>query len=145
VLTGCCGCLVLVLLFAAALGGGLFLFTQGASDAVRTTLRQIKGGDLDGAYAGLAPALRAEMSREEFEALLERHPGLKNNADATFWSRSVVNDRATLNGVLTPDGGKPERVTIELRKDGGTWKISRIQFEDSQESRGREDPLPAAA
>ncbi len=143
--TGCCGCLFLVLLLAAALGGGLYFFTQGAADSVRTTLRQIKGGDLDGAYAGLAPALRAEMSREEFEALLDRHPGLKNNADATFWSRSVVNDRATLNGVLTPEGGKPERVTIELRKEGGSWKISQIKFEDSQEGRSRENPLPDAA
>jgi pSer/pThr/pTyr-binding forkhead associated (FHA) protein len=145
VFTGCCGCLLLVLFFAAALGGGLFFLTMGASDAARATLRQVKQGDLDGAYAGLAPGYRAEMSREEFEALVERHPGLKSNMDATFWSRSVVNDRATLTGVLTADGGTPERVTIELRKDGGVWKISKIRFEDSREGRSRSNPLPAAA
>src|SRR5262245_39536464 len=116
---GCCGCLLAVLLLAGALTGGLYVFTQGAADGARATFRQIKRGDLDGAYAGLASSLKAEMSREEFEALVESHPALKNNADATFWSRSVTNDRATLSGVLTPDGGgAPERVTIELHRDG---------------------------
>jgi pSer/pThr/pTyr-binding forkhead associated (FHA) protein len=134
---GCCGCLLLVLLLAGALTGGLYVFTQGAAEGARATLRQIKRGDVDGAYAGLAPSLKAEMSREEFEALIERHPALKNNADATFWSRSVTNDRATLSGVLTPDGGgPPERVTIELHRDGGVWKISRMKFDDARESRG---------
>ncbi len=144
--TGCCGCLLLVLLFAASLGGGLYFLTSGAADAARAALRQIEGGDLDRAYEGLAPSYRAEMSREEFEGFVERHPGLKSNRDATFWSRSVVNDRATLTGVLTPaGGGTPERVTIELRKEGGAWKISRIHFEDQQEGRSRRDPLPPAA
>jgi FHA domain len=134
---GCCGCLLLLLLLAGGLTGGLYVFTQGAAEGARATLRQIKGGDVDGAYAGLASSLKAEMSREEFEALLARHPGLRNNADATFWSRSVTNDRATLSGVLTPDGGgSPERATIELRREGGVWRISRFKFDDSQEGRG---------
>ncbi len=144
--SGCCGCLVLLLLFAAALGGGLYFMTAGAAQAAHATLRQIKSGDLDGAYAGLASSYRAEMSREEFESLVERHPGLKDNMDATFWNRSVTNDRGTLKGVLTPaGGGAPERVTIELRRENGTWKVSGIQFEDSQEGRSRRDPLPDAA
>ena len=144
--SGCCGCLVLVMLFAVALGGGLYLMTSGAATAAHTTLRQIKSGDLDGAYAGLASSYRAEMSREEFETLVERHPGLKNNLDATFWNRSVTNDRGTLKGVLTPDGGgAPEQVTIELRKEDGAWKISGIQFEDSPVGRSLTDPLPDAA
>jgi hypothetical protein len=143
---GCCGCLLLVLLLAGGLAGGLYVFTQGAAEGARATLRQIKSGDLDAAYAGLAPSLKAEMSRDEFGTLVERHPGLKNNADATFWSRSVTNDRATLNGVLTPEGGgTPERVTIQLQRDGGVWKISRLKFEDSQEGRAPGRPRAPAA
>jgi pSer/pThr/pTyr-binding forkhead associated (FHA) protein len=143
--TGCCGCLLLVLLLAGALTGGLYFFTQGAADAARATLVQVKSGDLDGAYASLAPSLRAEMSREEFEALVEQHPSLKNFGDATFLSRNVANDRAVLGGTLTPEGGgHAEPVTIELRKDGGAWKISRIQFLGSQEGRLPEERLPAA-
>jgi pSer/pThr/pTyr-binding forkhead associated (FHA) protein len=143
--TGCCGCLLLVLLLAGALTGGLYFFTQGAADAARATLLLVKSGDLDGAYASLAPSLRAEMSREDFQSLVERHPSLKNYRDATFLSRSVTNDRAVLGGTLNPEqGGHGEPVTIELRKDGGAWKISRIKFEGSQEGRRSEGRLPAA-
>ncbi len=130
--TGCCGCLLLVALLAAGLVGGLAFVTQGPADAARATLRQLAGGDLDGAYAGLAPSLQAEMSREDFQSLVEQHPALKSYGDSTFMSRWMANDRAVLGGTLTPaGGGGAEPVTIELLKDGGSWKISRIKFEGS--------------
>jgi pSer/pThr/pTyr-binding forkhead associated (FHA) protein len=143
--TGCCGCLLVVLLLVAGLFGGLAFLTRGPVESVRTTLLQVKGGDLDGAYAGLGPSLKAEMSREDFEALVEAHPALKNYGDSTFLSRWIANDRAVLGGTLTPaGGGRPEPVTIELRKDGAAWKITRIKFEGSQEGRGAGERLPAA-
>jgi len=129
IFSGCCGCLLLVVLFAAVLGGGVFFMTRGAAEAVRATLREIKQGDLDTAYASLSTSYRAEMTREEFAELVARHPGLRDNADATFWSRSVVNDRGTLTGVLTPSSGTPEKVRIDLVREGGTWKISGFHFD----------------
>src|SRR4029077_519413 len=49
--------------------------------------------------------------------------------DSTFWNRSVKNDTATLSGMLTSASGTRERVTYELVKEGGTWKISSIDVE----------------
>jgi hypothetical protein len=105
--------------------------TKGANDAVQTEIRQIKQGEIDKAYEGLSQSLRAEMSLQDFEQLISQHPGLKDNADATFWNRSVKNDTGTFSGVLTPSpsAGPPEPVTFELVKEGGVWKISAIRFE----------------
>jgi len=69
------------------------------------------------------------MPRPAFEAFVSRHPGLRENADSTFWNRSVKNDTATLSGMLTSASGTRERVTYELVKEGGAWKISSIDVE----------------
>jgi len=126
--SGCCGCLVLVLVLAGLFGGGLYFMTKGATDAVHAHVQQVKAGEIDQAYQGLSQSYQAEMSLEDFERLVAEHPGLKDNADATFPSRSVQNDTATITGVLTTTGGLPEPVTFTLAREGGEWKISGIQF-----------------
>lgn len=129
--SGCCGCLLLVLILVGLLGGSVFYMTKGANDAVQAEVLLIKQGQVEQAYEGLSQSLRAEMSIQDFEQLIARHPGLKDNTDATFWNRSVKNDTATFSGVLTPSpsAGPPEPVTFELVKEGGVWKISAIRFQ----------------
>ena len=128
--SGCCGCLLLVLLLVGLLGGGAYYMTRGVNDAVQAQVRLIKQGEIDKAYQGLSQSLRAEMSLQDFEQLIARHPGLKDNTDATFWSRSIQGDTATFTGVLTPSAsaGRPEAVILKLVKEGGAWKISEIRF-----------------
>lgn len=134
IVTGCCGCLFLGLALAALLGGGLFFMTKGAADAVHAFVTDVKAGNLEKAHEGLSESYKARMSQSQLERLVARHPGLKDNADATFWKRSVENDIATLTGVLTPTAGKPEPVTFKLMKEGGAWKISDIQFVEEGDS-----------
>ena len=125
---GCCGCLVIAILLAGLLGGGLFFMTKGAADAVHTHVQQVKAGAVDRAYEGLAQSYRAEMSLHDFEQLVAEHPGLRDNVDATFMSRSVKNETATISGVLVASSGPPEPVTFTLVKEGGVWKISDVRF-----------------
>jgi predicted component of type VI protein secretion system len=137
---GCCGCLILILV-AALLGfGGIFLMTKGAADAVKAEMEEIKGGQLDHAYEGLSQSYRAQLSRRDFEQLVARHPGLHDNADVTFWNRSVDNDAGTVSGVLTPRSGRPEPVTFKLVKEGGVWKISAIEFSGEGSTSGDLSP-----
>src|SRR6266496_2314036 len=121
--TGCCGCLLLVLALGALLGGWAYYTTKGAAEAAHTHVRQVKSGELDKAYEGLAQTYRAQMSLQEFERLIAAHPGLKDNLDATFMRRSVTNDTATISGVLVSSSGPPEPVTFTLVKEGGAWKV----------------------
>ena len=52
-------------------------------------------------------------------------PRSRQSKDATFLSRSVDNDRATLTGVLT-GGASPQPIVIKLVKEGGAWKVDDV-------------------
>ena len=59
--------------------------------------------------------------------MVREHPGLGDNKDATFWNRSVSNDRAKLSGILTSGSGQVETATFELVKEGNDWRVSGIR------------------
>jgi hypothetical protein len=50
---------------------------------------------------------------------------IARSKDATFFRRSVDNDRATLTGVLT-GGGSPQPIVVKLAKEGGAWKVDDV-------------------
>lgn len=126
--TGCCGCLLLSVAVVALIGGAAFHMTSDAVAAVRGQLADVKAGNLDGAYERFTDEYKARVSREEFEVLVSRHAGLRENADSTFWKRSVENTRGEISGMLTSTSGTREMVTYRLAKEAGVWKISDIEF-----------------
>jgi pSer/pThr/pTyr-binding forkhead associated (FHA) protein len=127
VITGCCSCLLLGVFGVAAFFGSIFYSTQAPANAVQTQLADLRKGDLDSAYRRLSPELQAQLPPEQFESLVREHPGLGQNKDATFWNRSVNNNRATLTGVLTTATGEVEPATFELVKEGSDWRITAIR------------------
>jgi pSer/pThr/pTyr-binding forkhead associated (FHA) protein len=128
--TGCCGCLLLAVALVAVIGGAAFHMTADAVAAVRLQLADLKAGNVDAAYQRFSEDYKARVSREEFDMLVSRHAALRENADSTFWKRSVQNDRAQISGVLTSTSGTREMVSYRLVKEGGVWKISDIEFAD---------------
>ena len=52
---------------------------------------------------------------------------IAQSKDATFMSRSVDNDRATLTGVLT-GGPVPRPIVVKLVKEGGAWKVDDVNL-----------------
>ena len=128
---GCCGCLVLVLVFLGVIGGGAYFMTSGAVEAVRAQITDVKKGDLAAAYGRMSEEYRAQHSMDEFVAFVDRHPALKENTDSTFMSRNVQNNTAHIAGSLTGAAGVTESVTYVLVKEGGGWRISEIEFADS--------------
>ena len=126
--TGCCGCLLLSVILSALVGGFAFHMTSDAVAAVRAQLADLKAGNLDAAYDRFTDDYKSRVSREEFEVLVSRHPGMRENSDSTFWKRSVENARGEVSGMLTSTSGTKEMVTYRLAKEGGVWKISGIEF-----------------
>jgi hypothetical protein len=124
---GCCGCLLLALLLAGALGGGIYYMTKGAAEVAHGHVQRVKAGEIERAYDDLSTSYKAELSLQDFEQLVALHPSLKDNTSATFMSRSVHNDTAKISGVLVSPGGA-EPVTFFLVREGGAWKISGIRF-----------------
>jgi hypothetical protein len=131
---GCTGCLlvpaILFAVFAGVVGGGVFYMTREPVKVVDAQLLDIREGRLDAAYGRLSAAHRARLSREAFAALVDKHPALKDNAEASFWNRSLENEQMRLTGMLTARSGAKERVGFELLREGGEWKISAIRFPD---------------
>ena len=117
---GCCGCLLLVLLLAGVIGGGVYMSTKGAADAAHAWLGEVRQGQ--SAEAGMTAAYRSRLSPEELEALTS---AIAKSKDATFYQRSVDNDRATLKGVLT-GGGTTQPIVVKLLKEGRTWKVDDV-------------------
>jgi hypothetical protein len=117
---GCCGCLLLVALLASVIGGGVFMATKGAADATHAWLGQVRQGQ--SAEGGMTEAYRSRLSPDELEALTS---AIAQSKDATFYQRSVDNDRATMTGMLT-GGASPQPVVVKLLKEGGTWKVDDV-------------------
>jgi hypothetical protein len=125
--TGCGSCLVVLVVLFLLLLGLPFLLSRGPVDAVRGQLREVKAGQTEAAYARLSTSYREVVSREAFAGFVLRHPALKDNADSTFLSRSIQNDRAELEGFLTGSGGEREQVRYRLEKEGGDWKVTAME------------------
>jgi len=123
---GCCGCLLLVTLLGALLGGGAFLMTKGAADAAHGWLTEVREGRIDEAIAQLSEGYSSRLSEAEFEEIAS---AIRESEDATFAGRQVDNDRAVLTGVLTGSGGT-RPIVLRLVKQGGGWKVDDVSFED---------------
>jgi len=129
VAAGCGGCLLAVILFAAAIAGGLYYVTQGAAQGVEEHLQALRSGDRVAAYGTLSESYQARLTQQDFELLLIEHPSLGTNQSSSFSDRSVDNDTARLSGTLTSQSGGVEPVVFELVKERGAWRISDIRFE----------------
>jgi FHA domain-containing protein len=125
---GCCGCLLLVLLVVGIAGGAAFFATRGVVDAVRAQIADIKSGDMDAAYRRMSDGYRQSHAAADFTAFVARHPGLKENNDSTFTTRSIQNDKAHLEGYLIAATGAKESVAYDLVK-AGDWKVEDIKFD----------------
>jgi len=119
---GCCGCLLLVGLVAAAIFGGTYMATKGPADAAHAWIAEVRQGQTSAAEAGLSEGYKSRADAQELERIQQ---AIARSKDATFPMRSVDNDRATLTGVLTGRGA-PQPVVIRLVKEGAAWKIDKV-------------------
>jgi predicted component of type VI protein secretion system len=122
ILTGCCGCLLLVALLAGVIGGGVYMATKGAADAGHAWLGEVRQGRMEQAAEGMTDAFRSRLAEDETQAVLQ---AIAQSQDATFLQRSVDNDRATLTGVIT-GGPAPQPVVLKLVKEGEGWKVDDV-------------------
>jgi len=127
------GCLALLLLGGLLAGGVGFCVYRGVKTLqapaaeVKAHLAEVRGGNLDAAYARLAPVYQAEVSKEEFQAFGAKHATFGQNADSSFSSIQIQNDTATLGGSLKGLDGGSEAASFTLVKAGAGWKISDIE------------------
>jgi hypothetical protein len=127
---GCGGLLLMMLLAGAVIGFFIYKAAgalQAPVDEVKAQLADVKAGNLDGAYARLAPAYQSDVSKEEFQAFVGKHASFAQNQDTTFNNRSLGNDTASISGSLKAVSGESEDASFKLVKQGGGWKVTAIE------------------
>ncbi|HEY7515284.1 MAG TPA: FHA domain-containing protein, partial [Vicinamibacteria bacterium] len=129
---GCLGCLTMVVLFLALVGGGLYFWARGPVDTVQEEIALLHDGKVDAAYAKLGRDLKARLSLERFERTIASHPALRAGGKLEVWpprgSVQVVNDRGHVAGVLVLPSGERESLSFELAKEAGEWRIVGIEI-----------------
>jgi hypothetical protein len=124
VAVGCCGCLLLVGGLMAVLGGGAYVATKGAADAAHAWIAAVRQGGSAAGAPHLSSGFSTQVSDETNAAVTA---AIRQSTDATFYQRSIENDRALLKGVLT-GGGSTQQITIHLVKEGGAWKVDSVSL-----------------
>lgn len=101
---------------------GVFYATSGLPRASDSFLSLVKQGKIAEAYQSTATEFRAGTSEAEFRNFLET-TSLAEYQSASWSSRSIQNDRGTLEGTVTTKSGGKIPLRMEFVKEGGSWKI----------------------
>jgi hypothetical protein len=128
VLAGCCGCLLLGLIGFLGIFGVAFISTQPAATAVQAMLVDAKAGRVDAAYARFSSGYQGRVSQARFGAIVAHNAALGQNAEASFMSRKIDNDVATLEGTLVTVDKTQVPAVFRLVKEGGAWKIDEMRL-----------------
>ena len=143
--TGCGGCLLMVLLFVGLIAGGACFMTSGATDAVRGAARRHQVRPDRPGLRPLSEGYRAERLPRGFAAFVDRHPSLKDNADATFTEPQRDQRPRAAEGTLKAGSGVTESAAYRLVKEGGDWKIEFMEVEGDRPEPGDVAQAVAAA
>lgn len=101
----------------------VFFLTDEAADGANELLAQLAAGDVRGAYDAAAPQLR---ERQSFEAFADATAslGLERFADASWTSREITSDRATVEGTVTLTDGNEVDMRVELVETDDVWQVA---------------------
>ena len=124
------GVLVLVVL----VGGLAWWLVQATGEPVkviRAHLEAINQDDYSRAYSYLSANAQANMTLEEFKAFVEKNSAVLKTRDASFPSRKISNNVATIRGTLTGRQGQVATVRFTLEQEEGVWKIAAMKLRAS--------------
>lgn len=119
------GCLFGAGVVVALIAGIVFLalgLTAGAVNEADRFLAMLGEGKTREAYLSASETFRSGQSEESF-SIAVKELGLNEFASASWSSRSVENNLATLEGTVTKRQGDTNRLTVNLIKEAGEWKV----------------------
>jgi hypothetical protein len=119
------GCLLAVGVAVVLVGliiAFVFMLTGGMVKAGNDFLAFLAAGKTHEAYLAADAALRSSQSEEAFSEIVKTL-GLGDYASASWRSRSIENDQATLEGTVRTRSGGNVPLTMKLIKQGGVWRV----------------------
>lgn len=118
------GALVAVIVTIAIVAA--FSLTSGAVTAADEFLKLLGNGMTSEAYASTAADFQKNTTQEEFDVLVRRL-GLNEFASASWSSRSVNNNLATLEGTVTSSAGGSSPLKMQLIHENDQWKVLSLE------------------
>lgn len=100
----------------------LMFLTRGVVQDAEEFLALLAQGDIEAAYDSTATAFRTQTSQKSFEEYVTEL-GLLDNASASWTSRAMENNQASLNGSITTKQRAVIPLAMELLKEGGVWRV----------------------
>jgi Domain of unknown function (DUF4864) len=122
------GCLVLVIGIGAFIVSKFYLHMHGPTKTVEEHIRAINHGNYELAYTHFSRDLKEDISYQDFRNQLEGFSSLLPSQQSSFPNVKIVNNKATVEGMLVGKDGAIFPVQYELIKEKGTWKISMYRW-----------------
>lgn len=120
------------LLVAAIILTGLVWWFWGRTlepvQVIRSQLAALQAGDDQQAYKYLSTDARRALPEDEFLALVEATPVVRQPWESTFLSRKVENQTATVSGHITGRDGHDYAVSYTLVRENDVWRIHGFQW-----------------
>jgi hypothetical protein len=120
---------VLALLGVCSFGTFVWNVFSEPREAGHAFFTEIRSGRYDAAYKKSATAFRDGISLSQWDAM-RSDPlivAIHDSEDATFSNVDIHNDRACLQGWLTPSGAA---VAVSLVREDDTWKVAGVTPKD---------------
>ena len=121
------GCFTLI----AAIGGFIaliLLLTRGVTDAAKDHLNMLARGEVDAAYQAASPVFRDLVKLEDYRALVERRPAIRQTRSISVPERGVEDGIANLTAQVTDSSGVSRDVPMRLRKEADRWRVIAIDL-----------------
>jgi hypothetical protein len=97
---------------------------HGACDAAADTfMRDVAAGRLKEAYAATTKNFQTRQPLAQFRTFVGQNPALKNYQPDSLEDTDFTPTMAAYEGSVTAKNGKEVTFTLQLAKDGTTWKI----------------------
>ena len=126
--------IAIFLVFVGLIIGCVFSMGTPVMKAGETFLTQIAAGQVDQAYQSTSKQFQQSISREKLDAFLKAYPVFANTKTVSFNEFSIENDNfGTINGTITATDGQVSKVSMDLVKENGEWRVLYIGTTPSSE------------
>jgi flagellar basal body-associated protein FliL len=113
--------------------GQQFAEMQNAMATAETFLDDFAQGQLDEAYAQTTKAYQQRVNREQFQALLDKHPAFKKATHDPLQPNNFNTATFRLTTTVTNPDGVSATCTLQLKKEDEQWKVDRFSIADEGE------------
>ncbi|MGZ3623323.1 MAG: hypothetical protein ACXVB7_09535 [Ktedonobacteraceae bacterium] len=123
---------LVILALVCIIGGALLMWGLGSAITIIGSptitsdqyYNAIRDQDYSRAYSFLGSGVKAGLSQEAFTQQAQQQDVAYGHVSQFFFANDPVGDPASVTHTVTRANGTPYTVNLEMRQEGGAWKIT---------------------